>query len=220
MLTINGDPMSLFGLIRGFRSSDSTAQPLRLDRATNTLQTIEYEHHEIHAGSSFTAHFDNTTANTDDHRTAIGIIVPAGFKWIHLVAEVTASSPAEFLIYEAPTIDNDGGTQATIYNRNRNATTASVVTDISAAPTAGKFETYIEGEIAVANFSDGTVIEHILLAGGEGPKAVGGSARGSSEWILDAGAKYVFVIQNIGASVNQHEIHLDWYEHTDVSPLI
>jgi hypothetical protein len=37
--------------IRGFRSSDGTSQPLRLDQVTNSIQTIDYAHHEIHAGS-------------------------------------------------------------------------------------------------------------------------------------------------------------------------
>ena len=184
-----------------------------IDAATETLQTIEYEHHEVHSGSSYTAHFDNITTNDDDHRTAIGLITSGTTKWVHLVAEVSASSPAEFFILEGPTINNDAGTQATIYNRNRNSTNSSLVTDISASPTANKFETYIEANLAT--LTGGTKIEHILLAGGEGPKAVGGSARGQAEWILDAGVKYVFVIQNIGASINYHEIHLDWYEHTD-----
>ena len=197
------------------RISNTAIRPLRIDGATNTLQTISYEHHEIHSGSSYAAHFDNTTTSDDDHRTAIGMVMSATAKWVHLVIEVTASSPAEFFVYEAPTIDNDAGTQATIYNRNRNSGNTSLVTDISASPTANKFETYTEAQIAAANFSGGTVIDHTILAGGEGPKAVGGSGRGSQEWILDQGAKYVFVMQNLGASANQHEIHLDWYEHTD-----
>lgn len=55
--------MSNIGLIRGFRSSDSTAQPLRLDKATNTLQIIDYAHHEVHSGSSFVV-CDTVACNT------------------------------------------------------------------------------------------------------------------------------------------------------------
>jgi len=193
--------------------TSSGPQAVRVDAATNSLQTIDYAHHEVHAGSSYTAHFDNTTTSDNDHRTGIGIVTSGTAKWMHLVVTVTASSPAEFFIYEAPTINNDVGTQSTIFNRDRNSGNASLTTDVSAAPTAGKFEAYIEANLAT--LSGGTVIEHTLLAGGAGPKAIGGSARGSQEWILDAGVLYVFVLQNIGANANQHEIHLDWYEHTN-----
>jgi hypothetical protein len=183
------------------------------DSATGAAVCITYPHHEVHAGSSYVAHFDNTTSSDDDHRTGIGIETSATAKWMHLTVTVTASSPAEFFMYEAPTINDDVGTQTAIYNRDRNSGNVSLTTDISAAPTAGKFEAYIEANLAT--LSGGTVIEHALLAGGDGPKAIGGMSRGSQEWILDAGVKYVFVLQNIGASENLHEIHLDWYEHTN-----
>jgi hypothetical protein len=35
------------------KTGDTTFQVPRLDRATHSIQTIEYEHHEIHAGSHF-----------------------------------------------------------------------------------------------------------------------------------------------------------------------
>ena len=52
-------------------------------------------------------------------------------------------------------------------------------------------------------------------AGGGGPKAVGGSARGAQEWVLAVSTKYLFYLQNIGANANQHHINLSWYEHTN-----
>ena len=42
---------------------------INMDGITGALEIIEYEHHEIHSGSSFTVHFDNTTANSDDDLT-------------------------------------------------------------------------------------------------------------------------------------------------------
>lgn len=194
----------------GIRNSQNAGSQ---DASTGAASQVSYEHHEIHGGSSFSAHFDNTTANADDARTAIGFKTPNTTKFGHLVVQITASSPAELSILEAPTIDNDAGTQSTIFNRNRNSAKESTMVDISAAPTAGKFEAYIEAELAT--LAGGTTIEHIQLAGGEGPKAVGGNSRGSQEWILKANTIYIIVLQNIGANINLHEIHLDWYEHTD-----
>ena len=186
-----------------------------IDRATNASTMIEYEHHEIHAGSSFTAHYSRTTTSDDNHRTAIGFTAPNTKKWLHIVVEITASSPAEFFLLESPTIANDQGTQATVYNRNRNKTTTSTIVDLATTPTANKFTTFTEAQIAGASFSGGTELDYILLAGGEGPKAVGGAGRGSQEWVLDQSKKYLFILKNIGANANIHEIHLDWYEHTD-----
>ena len=186
-----------------------------IDQSTHALTTITYAHHEIHSGGSYTTHFDNTTANTDDHRTAIGLQVAATTKWPHMIITISASSPAEFFIYEAPTINLAAGTEKTLFNRNRNTTNTSGVFNLANPQVAGSVTTYIEAQLAAASFSGGTVIEHVMLAGGGGPKAVGGLARGSEEWILDQGAKYLFVMQNIGANVNLHEIHLDFYEHTN-----
>ena len=189
---------------------------VRIDASTNSLQTIGYEHHEIHAGSSFTAHFDNVTANSDDDVSCIGFTTPGGLKYIHMFIQVTASSPAEFFLEEGVTITDGKGTEVTIYNRNRNAGTTSTVINLAGTPAAGSVTTYNEVQINdTSGYSAGTILDHIMLAGGEGPKAVGGTSRNDAEWVLDAGVDYFFRLQNVGQNVNIHEIHLDWYEHED-----
>ncbi len=189
---------------------------IKIDAATNAPVTIEHEHYQIHNSSAFKSHFSNTTANTDDHRSAIGFTVPNTAEWVHLIIEVSASHPAEVFLEEAPTIDNDDGTEQTIYNRNRNSAATSIVKPLTTAGTAGSVTTFLEAEIAAANFVAGTILEHLILAGGQGPKAVGGVSRGAQEWILDQGVKYLIRMQNIGANVNTHHLHLDWYEHQRV----
>ena len=184
-----------------------------VDSATHALTTITYAHHEIHGGRSFTAHFDNTTTNDNDHRTAIGFQVSNTERWPHITIEITASHPAEFSLIEAPTIDLADGTEIVIYNRDRNSTNKSTILDLANPQVAGNVTTYTEAQIAAATFSGGTTIAHLYIVGGGGPKAIGGVARGSQEWILDQGAKYVLLMQNVGANINLHEIHIDWYEH-------
>ena len=184
-----------------------------IDGATRAATTIDYAHHEIHIGSSFGVGYSVKTAATDDHRTSIGFTAPNTTKWLHLVATISASHAAEFFLREAPTIDDDDGTQAVAYNRNRNSTVTSTVLSLEGTPTAGSVTTFNEAELAAATFSGGTVLEYVLMQEAGGPKAVGGVSRGSQEWMLDQGATYVFTIQNIGANANTHVIHLDWYEH-------
>ena len=184
-----------------------------IDASTHATTTIEYEHHEIHGGRSFTAHFDNMTTNDNDHRSAIGFQVSNTARWPHMTIEISASYPAEFFLIEAPTIDLADGTEIVIYNRDRNSTNASTILDLANPQVAGKVTTYTEAQIAAATFSGGTTLVHQFLVGGGGPKAVGGIARGAQEWILDQGAKYILLMQNVGANINLHEIHIDWYEH-------
>ena len=203
------------GLTHHFNLANDTwyKTPPLADDATHALTTIEYEHHEIHGGRSFTAHFDNTTTNDNSHRSAIGFQVSNTTRWPHITVEVAASHPAQFSLIEAPTIDLAAGTEIVIYNRDRNSTNASTILDLANPQVAGKVTTYTEAQIAAATFSGGTTIAHLYLVGGGSPKAIGGVARGSQEWILDQGAKYVLLMQNVGANTNLHEIHIDWYEH-------
>ena len=177
-----------------YGSGDGEIDEVRIDASTNSIQTIEYEHHEVHSGNSFTAHFDNSETLINE-RSAIGFTVPNDAKWIHLVVQALTTAPAEFRLEEAPTIDNGAGTEATIYNRNRNSGTASTVISLAGSPAAGAVTTFTEAQINGANYTPGTVIDHMLLAGGEGKKAPGGSGRGSQEWVLDQGVKYLLIIK-------------------------
>ena len=70
-----------------YNKSDDTwyQQAPEVDASTHALNVVEYEHHEIHSGSAYSVYYDNTTANTDDHRSAIGLQTPNTTKWAHMV---------------------------------------------------------------------------------------------------------------------------------------
>ena len=208
--------MSLWKLINArWGSGDGEIDEVRMDASTNSLQVIQYEHHEIHSGSSFTVHIDNITANTDDHRTLLGFETPAGTEHAHLIVYASSSHPAEVFLYEGVTIDDDEGTELTIEDRNRTTDNTSSQLSFQNPAVAGLATWMLEAEIAAANFATTTTLDHFQLAAGDGPKALGGTTRGTEEWVLAPSTKYAVVVQNIGANANTHEIHLDWYEHTD-----
>lgn len=208
--------MSLWKLLNGrWGSGAGETDEIRIDGSTNTLQIIDYAHHEIHSGNAYTAHFDITTGATDNHRTAIGFSVPNTTKWIHLIIAGYASASAEIFIEESPTIDDDAGTQATIYNRNRNSGNTSGILSLEGTPVANEVTTFTEAQIAGANYSAGTILDHKFIASGSKQSAIGGDFRGTQEWILDQAGKYLIMIQNRSATATDHEIHLEWYEHTD-----
>lgn len=182
------------------------------DLGTGAASTIEFSHVALHRGDSYRAHFANTTTNDDNHRSAVGFTTANTTKWMHLIIEAAASAAAEIFLLEAPTIDAEAGTQDVVKNRNRNYPNASGVLSLETSPTAGSVTTYTEAQIAAANFSGGTEVDHAQLVIGSGPKPIGGFSRGDEEWVLKQNTKYIVYIKNAGASANVHEIHLDWYE--------
>jgi len=186
--------MSFFGLIRGFRSSDSTAQPLRLDKATNTIQTMSYEHHEIHAGSAFTISYSADIANGAN--LDLLIVTPDTTKWAHLTYDLDVELESDINIYEAATAT--AGSAIVAYNRDRNsATTATVV--VTSTPTSITTGT--------------TIIRSYHLGSG---RSSGGGERGTHEFILKQNTKYLFRITNSTTNNNYMSVKLDWYEHTNI----
>ena len=207
---------NLFRAMLG-KTGDTSFQVPRLDVITHTLQVIDYAHHEIHGGSSFTAHYSLTTAATDAHRTGLFIKTPATGKLCHLIVSFGASAAATFKICEAPTIAaNIGSHAAVIYNRYRDSSTSSGCLDNATTPAAGKFTTLTEAQIAGdVTWAEGTVIRSATMQAGVGPKPAGGESRDAQEYILKANTKYVFLITNVGANANTHNILVDWYEHAN-----
>lgn len=198
------------------KTGTNTKAEVRLDASTNSLQTVSYAHHEVHAGSSFHAEYSLTTASSDDDVTAILFETPATLKYAHMTVTVSASDPAEAIINEAPTLGDPGdGSDLAVFNRNRNSSTTSTLKSLEDTPTVGSLTSANETEWEALTVSAGTELEHIYLAGGSGPLAVGGVSRGAQEWVLKADTIYAIYLQNTGANANTHYIGLDWYEHTD-----
>ena len=184
------------------------------DRITGADVIITYEHHEVHAGSSFHVSYSVVTANTDDHVTAILFRTPKYGGLCHIIATFTASNPAEAIVNEAPTLGAPtAGSDKVVLNRNRNSAAISSVQSLEATPTVGSVTKANATEFGNITLSAGTELEHIYMAGGDGPQAVGGVNRGTQEWILKNNTIYAFYLQNTGASANTHSISLDWYEH-------
>ena len=190
---------------------------VRIDASTNTLQTIEYEHHEIHSGSSFTCGHSETAPTDTNDRTVIGFLTPGGTKYLHITVSASATAISVARIREAPDYTADSGTTLPIYNRNRvGSPNESIVLDISQNPDTANSATYWEHDDANLPSENGTIIAEIPLGSATSPvKSVGGTARATQEWVLKASTFYTFEVKSLDASDNTHWIELDWYEHTD-----
>lgn len=190
--------------------------PAGIDAATRALNTIEYEHHEVHAGSSFTCYYTQTVSDTGD-KSIISFLTASGTKYLHITASASATAVANACIIEAPTITDNTGATLTVSNRRRIGTpTASSVLDTSQNPDLAGSATYFT-EATQGNVTSGTILAQIPIgSSGAGPiKAVGGLARSQQEWILKPATLYAFVVESLSDADNIHWIELDWYEHTD-----
>ena len=204
--------MSYFGTFKGL-ISDTVAKIVRVDSSTHALNVIQYAHHEVHSGSSFSCHYNNTVTNIGE-MTAIAFNTPDTTKWGHLIIEAGSTGSCYVSLCEAPSIDVDEGTQLTIYNRKRNSVVASTMLSIETAPVANKATSYDEAQAAAANITVTTELARNYLGSGE-KKTVGGGARGSQEWELGQDTQYVVLIYSLTADDAIHNITLDWYEHED-----
>ena len=192
-MPINNPPE--FIKIKGYQTTTPAYVDVRVDAQTNTLQTIEYEHHEIHSGSSFTW---STTGDVNAGATrAYLIITPNTAKHPHCI--FTVVSEAETIAYfnEKPNISAKGSA-ATIYNRNRTKTTDATAS-IYTGPTI---------------LSNGTRLWSGQLGSG---KTTGGLDRGSSEWILATNSTYAFKVINNTSQAAWIKTEVDFYEHTDIA---
>lgn len=177
------------------KTSDTTFQVPRVDAYTHTLQVIDYEHHEIHAGSHFfyydydgdvdtTApkYYRLTTANTT--------------KWIHIQFGLQSEGSGTWQLFENPTI-NAAGTTATVFNNDRNSLTASTLTVAYDATTT----------------NDGTQIKVWRTGSGtNAPSRAGSESRSSVEIILKQNEDYVLKFTP-DADKAKTKVEFLFYEH-------
>jgi len=174
-----------------FPTDDGPDRWAAVDAMTYAMTTINYDHHEVHGGSSYVVSGTATLGNgaTQD----ILVVTPNTTKWAHLIGLVTSSGLATVTFYEGATVSN-AGAATTEVNRNRNSTnTAGVV--VTTGPTV-----------------TGTGTAIFSQSSGAGQN-VGGEVRGENEFILKQNTIYLLRITS-AAAANVVNYILDWYEHT------
>jgi len=184
-----------------------------VDSSTNTLQTISYEHHEIHSGSTFRVqHYDDAIpATVSGGELVIAFHVPAGTKLPHMTWEFVHEGNMTMKVLEGITFAGSAGTNVAPKNSRRDSTTTSILQGKATGTLVSDFVTVGE-ESADSIYSGGTVIslKRNYVSRNE---AASGSRR--QELILKADTSYAFVLDNNETSTQGGQIRLEWYEHTD-----
>jgi hypothetical protein len=163
-----------------------------VDNSTETLQIIEYEHHEIHSGSHFfICDYDSSIAVNDTIEFVI--TTPNTNKWSHMTLDFASTLGASLDVYEGAS-NVVGGTSATAINNNRNSLTASSLTIVK-DPTSITDGTRIAGFLAGANRDSGFVNR-------------------DREIVLKQNTIYLFRFTSL-ANSNAISFCGEWYEHTN-----
>ena len=175
--------------------TDSDGIPSEVDNTTHTLQIIDYEHHEIHAGSHFfyTDSVALASAATQDYL----ITTPNTTKWAHLIFSASGSAVTQVQIYEGS--NKTGTTPQTVFNSNRNSLTEATVT-VHKGTSGGS--------------TDGTLIWQRKSGAATQQSRSGMESSRNAEKILKQNTKYIIRITS-GTDGNLTNIQLDWYEHTN-----
>lgn len=167
--------------------------PAAIDNATNTLQSISYEHHEIHGGNHYN-YCDYALNQASGAIIEFVMTTPNTTKWGHLTFSNYASEGATIELYEGPS-GVTGGTSITPRNNNRNSSNTSVMT-------------LIKDPASIT--SDGTRAAGFLSGGG---RTAGFSTR-DKENILKQNTAYLVRITSLAVS-NDISWCAEWYEHVD-----
>lgn len=175
--------------------TDSDGIPSEVDNTTHTLQIIDYEHHEIHAGSHF-FYTDSVTLASSGTQDYL-ITTPNTTKWAHFIFLASGSAITQIQIYEGT--DKSGTTPQTVFNSNRNSATVSTVT-IHKGTSGGS--------------TDGTLIWQRKSGAATQQSRSGMEATRNAEKILKQNTKYIIRITS-GTADNLTNLQLDWYEHTN-----
>ena len=165
---------------------------LGVDQATMVLNTLTYEHHEIHSGSHFYV-AGHTTLGLNGVIEFV-IAVPDTTKWPHMIFWWVSSNNLTAEMFEGTT-GVVGGTPVTPRNSNRNSAVVSGLTIVSDP-----------ASIAV----DGTLI----WSAAWGSKQQGGRVGRDNEIILKQNTNYLWRATS-GANGNVISYEGLWYEHTD-----
>jgi len=177
------------------RTSDGSE--IAVDSVTNSLETIDYPHHETHAGNHYYIE-GYVELNTDDV-FRIKLVTPDTTKWAHFSWSIVSSGICETTLHENASGGMTGGSSVTPINNNRNSSNTSGLTITSGVTDADTVGT----QVSSAKW------------GSTGFKAmVGGESSRENEIILKQNTTYLRTITS-GEDNNIIQFRASWYEHTN-----
>lgn len=180
----------------GYISESGAFQPARLDKVTNSLMIVDYEHHEIHSGDHY---FYSDSVELGSAATQVYMFTtPNTTKWCHFIFSATGSAITQIQLYEGA--DRTGTTLQTVFNNNRNSLNTAGMT-VHKGTSGGT--------------TDGTLIFQMKSGSSAGASRSPSVSERGNEVILKQNTKYILIITS-GTASNLTNLQLEWYEHTSL----
>jgi hypothetical protein len=177
------------------RLVDGEGNALSTD-SEGALTVILYPHHEVHSGRMYQASYKSPDDSAIADNASLDMLLVVGStRTPHIVFAVAAGGDVEVLFYEDTTVSN-AGTALVENNMNRTSNHVSTVAATHTPTVSGV----------------GTLLADYLIPGGQGPRAGGGTARESTEWILEKGKTYLIRATNRSGGAQPVSITAQWYE--------
>ena len=182
-------------------ADEVTGRTASLDDSTDSLQVINYEHHEIHGGSHyFVVNYEDLSINNVLQFTWQ---MPNATKWIHWNWEINTESETLWQVYEGATINNALANAITPRNSNRNSGNTS--------GTTMRYE--VHANLAAADTDVTIAAANIIEAGISGSGRDAGTSKRGNEIVLDQNGLYV--LRATATAAGYVNFNMQWYEHTD-----
>ncbi|MCP5006516.1 MAG: hypothetical protein GY941_21640 [Planctomycetes bacterium] len=184
---------------------------VRIDGSTNSLQTVSYQHHEVHGGSDYdvTEVFDLPANDYLD----IQITTPAGAKLAHFTMDFFVEVPMEWWFYETVVINAFDAAITPINHRRDAGENSTLVLGYAINTSLANAESDTDTDPTATILAHGKAGD----TGGGGKKATTAAGSGNSreEWILLPNTKYSLRFFDLSTDGGYIAVHLDWYEHSD-----
>lgn len=172
----------------------------RIDGYTEALETIDYEHHEVHGGSHYfvVSYADLSINNVLDFTWQM----PNTARWTHWTWKISTESETLWQVYETAIATNPLSGAITPLNSNRNSANTS--------GTTMKFE--VQTNLAAANADTAVGGATLIESGISGAGRDSGVEARTNELILKQNTLYCLRVTATAAGfVN---FNMQWYEHT------
>lgn len=171
-----------------------------LDHSTNSLQVMDYPHHEIHNGTNYRASWTQNVGSGNS--ISLSITTPASGPQCHILFSVASGKSCNIAIYEDTEITANTGNTVTPRNSNRN------YPDNSQSSVVANATVNTTGRVQLVDAFVGQP------GGGILDPAVGGEIEGRIEWVLGMNKSYTVIVTETAAEAQMMSISFDWYEHT------
>lgn len=184
-------------LVGRWGSGAGEVDDVRIDASTNSLQTVDYAHHEIHSGSHY---YIQGYLELDDNDTHyVKLVTPDTTKWSHFIFKINSTGICSTTFDEDATGGMTGGAGVTPINNNRNSANTSGLVFTSGVTACTGYTTRLDND----------------KWGSDGFKEnIGGGSSRDDEIMLKQNTVYCRSFIS-GADDNIIQFKASWYEHTD-----